>query len=159
MGACAGFNLSPPHAPILVFSSLFHCLHRPHYPERRGLTPLVKHFQLLRMLSDWMKLYNGEQRCGITAESALFVCNKWDEVEKQTNQTQREDLQKHIIGKLRKKIPDLDERSQLIKMSVLRAAEVQKKFHVMSDDLNCLINGLQRLLPLCIERKTEYLYW
>ena len=43
-------------------------------------------------------------------------------------------------------------------MSVLRAAEVQKRFHVMSDDLKCLINRLQRLLPLCIERKTEYLY-
>jgi len=114
--------------------------------------------RLMRILSDWIKLYNGEQRCGITAESALFVCNKWDEVEKQANQSQREDLQKHIIGKLRKKIPDLDERSQLIRMSVLRAAEVHKRFNVMSDDLNCLFNGLQRLLPLCIERKTEYLY-
>jgi len=113
----------------------------------------------MRILSDWIKLYNGEQRCGITAESALFVCNKWDEVEKQANQSQREDLQKHIIGKLRKKIPDLDERSQLIRMSVLRAAEVHKRFNVMSDDLNCLFNGLQQLLPLCIERKTEYLYW
>jgi len=112
----------------------------------------------MRILSDWMKLYNGEQRCGITAESALFVCNKWDDVEKQANQTQREDLQKHIIGNLRKKIPDLDERSQLIRMSVLRAAEVHRRFNVMSDDLNCLFNGLQRLLPLCIERKIEYLY-
>jgi len=114
--------------------------------------------RLLRILRKWIKLYNGEERCGITAESALFVCNKWDEVEKQANQTQREDLQKHIIGKLRNYIPDLDERSQLIKMSVLRAAEIQKRFHVMSDDLKCLINRLQRLLPLCIEKNTEYLY-
>lgn len=94
------------------------------------------------MLREWIKLYNGVQRCGITAESALFVCNKWDEVEKKANQTQREDLQKHIVGKLRNYIPDLDERSQLIKMSVLRAAEVQKRFHAMSDDLKCLINSL-----------------
>ena len=112
----------------------------------------------MRILREWKKLYNGEERCGITAESALFVCNKWDEVEKRANQTQKEDLQKHIIDKLRKIIPELDERSQVIKMSVWRAAEVQKRFDVMSDDLDRLINGLRRLLPICIERKTEHLY-
>ncbi|KAJ7392749.1 hypothetical protein OS493_010404 [Desmophyllum pertusum] len=42
--------------------------------------------------------------------------NKWDEVEKQTNQAERDDVQKHIIDKLRKKIPELDEKSQLIKI-------------------------------------------
>ncbi|KAJ7367416.1 hypothetical protein OS493_040550 [Desmophyllum pertusum] len=47
----------------------------------------------------------GEKRCGITAESALFVCNKWDEVERQTNQAERDDLEKHIIDKLREKDP------------------------------------------------------
>ena len=109
-------------------------------------------------MGEWRKLYKGEKRCGITAESALFVCNKWDEVEKQTNQAERDDLQKHIIDKLRKKIPELDEKSQVIKMSVFTAAQVQKKFNVIGDDLNSLIDGLQRLLPLCIERKTEHFY-
>ena len=114
----------------------------------------------MRILEEWRKLYNGEISCGITAESALFVCNKWDEVER-ANQTKRGDqkLQKHIIEKLRKKIPELDEKSQVIKMSVKRAGEVQKRFNVMNDDLNGLINGLQHLLPLCIERKTGYFYW
>ncbi|KAJ7392751.1 hypothetical protein OS493_010406 [Desmophyllum pertusum] len=115
--------------------------------------------RLLRIVGEWRKLYKGEKRCGITAESALFVCNKWDEVERQSNQAERDDLEKHIIDKLREKIPELDEKSQVIKMSVFTAAQVQKKFNMMSDDLNNLINGLQRLLPICIEKKTEYFYY
>ena len=115
-------------------------------------------FKLLRILREWRKLYKGEKRCGITAESALFVCNKWDEVEKQTNQTEQEDLKKHIVDELRKKIPELDEKSQVIKLSAWRAAEVQERFNVISDDLSSLFNGLQRLLSLCIERKSEHLY-
>ena len=113
----------------------------------------------MRILREWVKLYKEEKKCGITAKSALFVCNKWDQVEKHATQTEKENLQKHIIGKLTEKIPELDEKTQVIKMSVMRADEVQKRFNVMSDDLNGLINGLQRLLPLCIERKTEYFYW
>ena len=114
----------------------------------------------MRILREWKKLYKREKQCGITARSALFVCNKWDEVEKQANQTDKEDLQKHIIEKLTEKIPELDEKTQVIKMSVMRVKEVQKRFNnVMSDDLNGLIDGLQHLLPLCIEMKTEYFYW
>ena len=78
---------------------------------------------------------------------------------KQTNQGEREALQEHIIEKLREEIPELDEKSQVIRMSVKKADEVQKKFNVMRDDLNDLINGLQHLLPLCIETKTKYFYW
>ena len=78
---------------------------------------------------------------------------------KQTNQGEREALQEHIIEKLREEIPELDEKSQVIRMSVKKADEVQKKFNVMRDDLNDLINGLQHLLPLCIEKKTKYFYW
>ncbi|KAL9963713.1 hypothetical protein ACROYT_G027246 [Oculina patagonica] len=112
----------------------------------------------LYILRQWSKLYKGEKRSGITAESALFVCNKWDEVEKQTNQTEKEALHKHVISKLRERIPELDEKSQVVKMSVKKADEVLKRFNAMRDDLNDLINGLQRLLPLCVERKTEYFY-
>lgn len=112
----------------------------------------------MRILEKWRKLYEGGKGCGITAESALFVCNKWDEVEKKANQTEKEALQKHIIDKLRERIPELDEKFQVITMSVLTADEVHKRFDVMSDDLNNLINGLQRLLPLCIERKTQHFY-
>ena len=112
----------------------------------------------MRILREWVKLYKGEKQCGITAKSALFVCNKWDEVEKHAS-TDKEALQKHIIGKLTEKIPELEVKTQVITMSVRRADEVQKKFNVVSDDLNGLINGLQSFLPLCIERKTEYFYW
>ena len=112
----------------------------------------------MRILSEWMKLYKGNDSCDITAQSALFVCNKWDEIEKRADQTEIEDIQRHIIGTLRKKIPELDEKSQVIKMSVTRASEVQERFNVMGDDLNSLVNGLQRLLSLCIELKTGYFY-
>ena len=43
------------------------------------------------ILSEWIKLYKGEDGCGITSESAIFVCNKWDEVKKQSNRNQEED--------------------------------------------------------------------
>ena len=105
-----------------------------------------------------MKLYNGEKRCGITAESALFVCNKWDEVENKANPEEIEELKKEIIDKLRKKIPDLDEISQVIEMSVMRAGKVQEKFQVMNDDLKRLVDGLKGLLTLCVERKTDHFY-
>ena len=65
---------------------------------------------------------------------------------------------KHIILELKKKIPDLDEESQVIKMSVNTATQVQQKFNVMSDDLNSLTDGIQRLLLLCIEKKMEQFY-
>ena len=110
------------------------------------------------ILSEWIKLYKGEDGCGITSESAIFVCNKWDEVEKQSNRNQKEDLERQIIDTLRKNIPELDEKFQIIKMSVSRATEVKERFEVMDDDLKSLVNRLQRLLPLCIERKTEFFY-
>ena len=113
----------------------------------------------MRILKEWRKLYKGETGFGITAESALFICNKWDEVEKRTNQGEKEALQEYIIDKLREKIPELDEKSQVIRMSLKKADEVQKRFNVMRDDLNDLINGLQHLLPLFIENKTICFYW
>ena len=108
------------------------------------------------ILSEWKKLYKGKDGRGITSESAIFVCNKWDEVEKQCNQNQEEDPEKQIISTLRKYIVNLDEEFQIIKMSVSRATEVKERFDVMDGDLNSLVNRLQRLLPLCIERKTEF---
>ena len=112
-------------------------------------------------MEEWKKLYNKEKLNTITAKSALFVCNKWDEVERNAShdRCEKDDLQKHIILKLKKEIPGLDEESQVIKISVLTATQVQLKFKVMSDELNSLINGIQSLLSLCIERKTAYFYW
>ena len=45
----------------------------------------------MTILNEWIKLYKGEDGCGITSESAIFVCNKWDEVKKQSNRNQEED--------------------------------------------------------------------
>ena len=110
------------------------------------------------ILSEWKKLYEGKDGRGITLESAIFVCNKWDEVEKQCNQNQGEDPERQIIDTLRKFIPKLDENFQIIKMSVTRATNVKERFDVMDDDLYSLVNRLQRLLPLSIERKTDFSY-
>ena len=79
-------------------------------------------------------------------------------MERQTDQTEREKLQTDIVSKLNEKITYLDEKTQVIRMSVSAAAQVQQNFNVMNDDLNNLIKGIQRLVPLCIERKTEYFY-
>ena len=60
--------------------------------------------------------------------------------------------------KNRSRIPELDEKAQVIQMLVSCAAQVHHKFGVMRDDLNKLMNGIQRLLSLCVERKMEFLY-
>ena len=38
----------------------------------------------MRTAREWKKLYGGDKCTGLTSESALFVCNKWDDVERQT---------------------------------------------------------------------------
>ena len=114
----------------------------------------------MRIVREWQKLYGGDKCTGLTSESALFVCNKWDDVERQTNTnlSNKEKIKNEIICKLKKKIPKLNEKSQVIEMSVFTAAQIQQKFGVMSDGLSSLINGLHRLLPLCLEKKTEHFY-
>ena len=117
--------------------------------------------QLLPILNEWIKLYKGqrnEKRRGITAESALFICNKWDDIERTADEAERKQIEEDIITKLKMRIPELDEKAQVIRMSVARAAEAHRKFDVMNDDLNQLVNGIQRLLSLGVERKMEFLY-
>lgn len=117
--------------------------------------------QLLPVVNEWVKLYKGQSdgtRRGITAESALFVCNKWDEIERNSDETDRENIEEHIVTKLKERIPELDEKAQVIRMSVSCAAQVYHKFGVMTEDLNNLMKGVQRLLSLCVERKMEFLY-
>ena len=114
----------------------------------------------MRIVRKWKELYDGDKCNGLTYESALFVCNKWDDVERltKTNPSEKEKIKNEIICKLKKEIPNLNQKSQVIEMSVSTAAQIQKKFGVMSDDLSSLVNGLQHLLPLCLEKKTEHFY-
>ena len=114
----------------------------------------------MRIVKEWTKLYGGDKCTGLTSESALFVCNKWDDVERQTktNLSNKEKIKNEIICKLKKKIPKLNEKSQVIEMSVFTAAQIQQKFGVMSDDFRRLINGLRRLFPICLEKKTDHFY-
>ena len=113
------------------------------------------------ILNEWLKLYKGqidETRRGITAESALFVCNKWDEIERNADETDRKKIEEQIVIKLKERIPELDEKAQVLQMSVFCAAQLYRKFGAMRDDLNKLMNCVQRLLSLCVERKMEFLY-
>ena len=114
----------------------------------------------MRIVREWINLYDGDKCNGLTSESALFVCNKWDDVERQTktNPSEKEKIKNEIICKLKKEIPNLNEKSQVIEMSVFTAAQIQQKFDVMSDDLSSLINGLRRLLPLYLEKKIDHFY-
>ena len=114
----------------------------------------------MRIVKKWTELYGEDQCNGLTSQSALFVCNKWDDVERQTktNPSDKEKIKNKIICELKKEVPNLNRKSQVIEMSVLTAAQIQQKFGVMSDDLSSLINGLRRLLPLCLEKKTEHFY-
>ena len=55
----------------------------------------------MRIVREWKKLY-GEDRCkGLTSESALFVCNKWDDVERLTKTFHVVPLVAHEQSRLR----------------------------------------------------------
>ena len=113
------------------------------------------------MVNEWAKLYKGQKDKrwrAITAESALFVCNKWDDIKRNADPTERKIIEEQIVTRLKKRIPELDERTQVIRMSVSCADQVYSKFGVMTDDFYNLINRIQRLLSLCVERKMEFLY-
>ena len=71
------------------------------------------------ILSEWIKLYKGEDGCGITSESAIFVCNKWDEVKKQSNRNHEEDPERKIIDTLRKNIPERMKNSKSLRCQSL----------------------------------------
>lgn len=72
---------------------------------------------------------------------ALFVCNMWDQIPVKDVQ----EVKKNQIEKLTKKLPDLDEQSQIIYLSCQRA-QLAQKYDIITDDFDQLLSGISNLV-------------
>ena len=96
--------------------------------------------QLQKLLEEVRKV--SLQREGeVPVESALFVCNKWDQVpEKEADK-----VKNHVIKKLKACWPGVDLESQVIYMSTTIASKAQgygfitEEFHALMKDLRFLV--------------------
>ena len=81
---------------------------------------------------------------------ALFVCNKWDDIE--TNE--RKDVKEAQVAKLSKKLPNLDPGKQMVYLSC-KAAQTCQKYGYITPDFTNLIAGISHLIVSAMHNKLE----
>ena len=108
--------------------------------------------QLEKLLEEVRKVTLNEKG-EFSSKSALFVCNKWDQIPKK----EIEEVKKYVIRKLEKCWPGLVPESQIIYMSAKKAIDAQKLGIITSDFLS-LMNGIRSTVMKSIEARLES-YW
>ena len=86
-----------------------------------------------------------ERQGALPTKSALFVCNKWDQVPKK----ERNEVKNHVIEKLQRCWPGVDPESQIIHMSTTNA---------IPEEFSTLMNGLRRMVLKSIGDMLE-IHW
>jgi GTP-binding protein EngB required for normal cell division len=99
----------------------------------------------MKILERVQSLEGGIERCKALAECSLFVCNKWDRVEK----CEREKVKTHVIQELRKCWPDDNLNSQVVYMSILEAIKLQQ-YGGVTEDFIGLLKSLQQMIQRAI---------
>jgi len=89
----------------------------------------------------------------VLSQCALFVCNKWDQVEEK----EKKQVQNHVIEKLKKSWPGLDPESQIIFMSTKKAS-IAQSYGVISKDFSSLMSGMRSMVLKSIKARLE-MYW
>ena len=87
-------------------------------------------------------------------ESAMFVCNKWDSVEKDLNDKDSEEFKQYIESELQKYWPKLDSSSQVIQFSTHNVKRLQNNF-CGSEKFVKLMNLLKSLVLRTITSRLE----
>ena len=108
--------------------------------------------QLEKLLEEVRKVTVNEKG-EFSSKSALFVCNKWDQIPKK----EIGEVEKYVIRKLEKCWPGLVPESQIIYMSAKKAIDAQKLGIITSDFLS-LMNGIRSTVMKSIEARLES-YW
>ena len=109
-------------------------------------------FQLERLLEEVRKV-TFERHGALPTKSALFVCNKWDQVpEKERNK-----VKNHVIEKLQKCWPGVDPELQIIHMSTTNAILAQD-YKIVAEEFSTLMNGLRRMVLKSIGDMLE-IHW
>lgn len=89
----------------------------------------------------------------LLSKCALFVCNKWD----QLNENGVESVKNEILKKLKRAWPGVDPESQIIYMSTTKARTAQKLDDI-SESFSSLMDKLRSMVLKRIEAKHE-LHW
>ena len=87
------------------------------------------------------------------ADCALFVANKWDQVE----EDERSEVKKHIVEKLKQFWPDGNPARQTVYVSVKSALKEQKRGNA-SEDCDVLLEGMKSMILKAIDGRLNY-HW
>ena len=93
------------------------------------------------------------QEESVSSQCALFVCNKWDQVpEREVNE-----VQDHVIRKLKKCWPGLDPKSQITYVST-KHASVAQKHGIITKEFFDLMSGMRSMILKSIKARIE-MHW
>lgn len=114
---------------------------------------------LIQMLLQLQKLLEEVRKVSVQCqgevpvESALFVCNKWDQVpEKEADK-----VKNHVIKKLQVCWPGVDPESQVMYMSTTKASTAQG-YGVITEEFRSLMKGLRFVVVKSIGSRLE-IHW
>jgi len=109
--------------------------------------------RLEKLLEEVRKVALEGQKESVSSQCALFVCNKWDQVpRKEVNE-----VQNHVIKKLKKCWPGLDPASQIIYMSTNNAS-VAQNLGIITEEFFSLMSGMKSMVLKSIEARLE-MHW
>ena len=106
---------------------------------------MLYYVQLMKTLEKVQSVEGDIERSKTLAECSLFVCNKWDRVEK----CEREKVKTHIIQELRKCWPDDNLNSQVVYMSISEAIKLQQ-YGGITEEFTGLLQSLQQMIQRAI---------
>ena len=89
----------------------------------------------------------------LLSKCALLVCNKWDQLNKNSVQSVKDE----VMRKLERAWPGVDPESQIIYMSTTRTRKAQE-LGVISESLSSLVDKMRSMVLKSIEAKHE-LHW
>ena len=91
-------------------------------------------------------------------ECAVFVCNKWDLIEKEGTEAESR-VRNYIIERLDSAWPDLNPQSQVVQLSTTNAAESQN-YGISSQQFVAVMNAVRTMMlkTIAARLKAEWRY-
>lgn len=109
--------------------------------------------QLEKLLNEVRNTTIEGREGSVLSQCALFVCNKWDQVP----ELEKEEVQNHVITKLKKCWPGFDHKSQIIFMST-KNASIAQNYGVINTEFSSLMNGIRSMVLKSIKARLE-MHW
>ena len=110
--------------------------------------------QLQNLLHKLLPMKNEFNQEKFDPRTAIFVCNRWDMVA----EGEKEHVKKDTIRKLKACWPKFNPDKQLFFMDTEFAWHTAQDGYI-TDDYAKLIDGMQELLPMGLQRKLRLAYW